>query len=72
MMGDIIECPKHNGRFNYKTGPPKTLPSASTSRSMALKSKATKFTFKSRDCGAVPWCLPRGSALREGNGLGFV
>lgn len=20
VMGDIIECPKHNGRFNYKTG----------------------------------------------------
>jgi 3-phenylpropionate/trans-cinnamate dioxygenase ferredoxin subunit len=19
-MDDIIECPKHNGRFNYKTG----------------------------------------------------
>ena len=20
VMNDIIECPKHNGRFNYKTG----------------------------------------------------
>jgi 3-phenylpropionate/trans-cinnamate dioxygenase ferredoxin subunit len=20
VMGEIIECPKHNGRFNYKTG----------------------------------------------------
>jgi 3-phenylpropionate/trans-cinnamate dioxygenase ferredoxin subunit len=20
VMGSIIECPKHNGRFNYKTG----------------------------------------------------
>jgi 3-phenylpropionate/trans-cinnamate dioxygenase ferredoxin component len=20
VMGDVIECPKHNGRFNYKTG----------------------------------------------------
>ncbi|PDT08222.1 MULTISPECIES: MocE family 2Fe-2S type ferredoxin [unclassified Rhizobium] len=20
VMGDIIECPKHNGRFNYRTG----------------------------------------------------
>ena len=19
-MGELIECPKHNGRFNYKTG----------------------------------------------------
>ena len=20
VMGDLVECPKHNGRFNYKTG----------------------------------------------------
>lgn len=20
VMGDIVECPKHNGRFNYRTG----------------------------------------------------
>jgi 3-phenylpropionate/trans-cinnamate dioxygenase ferredoxin subunit len=20
VMDDVIECPKHNGRFNYKTG----------------------------------------------------
>ena len=20
VMGDVIECPKHNGRFNYRTG----------------------------------------------------
>ncbi len=20
VMGDVVECPKHNGRFNYKTG----------------------------------------------------
>jgi 3-phenylpropionate/trans-cinnamate dioxygenase ferredoxin subunit len=20
VMGNVIECPKHNGRFNYKTG----------------------------------------------------
>jgi 3-phenylpropionate/trans-cinnamate dioxygenase ferredoxin subunit len=19
-MGDVIECPRHNGRFNFKTG----------------------------------------------------
>ena len=25
-MGDIIECPKHNGRFNYKTGAAKGPP----------------------------------------------
>jgi 3-phenylpropionate/trans-cinnamate dioxygenase ferredoxin subunit len=25
-MGEIIECPKHNGRFNYKTGEVKRAP----------------------------------------------
>jgi 3-phenylpropionate/trans-cinnamate dioxygenase ferredoxin component len=26
VMGNIIECPKHNGRFNYQTGAPKGAP----------------------------------------------
>jgi 3-phenylpropionate/trans-cinnamate dioxygenase ferredoxin component len=26
VMGDTIECPKHNGRFNYKTGAAKGAP----------------------------------------------
>ena len=26
VMGEIIECPKHNGRFNYKTGQGKGAP----------------------------------------------
>lgn len=26
VMGDIIECPKHNGRFDYKTGAAKATP----------------------------------------------
>jgi 3-phenylpropionate/trans-cinnamate dioxygenase ferredoxin component len=26
VMGNIIECPKHNGRFNYKTGEAKGAP----------------------------------------------
>ena len=26
VMGDVIECPKHNGRFNYKTGEAKRAP----------------------------------------------
>ena len=26
VMDDIIECPKHNGRFNYKTGKGKGAP----------------------------------------------
>jgi 3-phenylpropionate/trans-cinnamate dioxygenase ferredoxin subunit len=26
VMDDVIECPKHNGRFNYKTGAPLRAP----------------------------------------------
>jgi 3-phenylpropionate/trans-cinnamate dioxygenase ferredoxin subunit len=26
VLGDMIECPKHNGRFNYKTGEAKRAP----------------------------------------------
>ena len=26
VMDDIVECPKHNGRFNYKTGHAKGAP----------------------------------------------
>lgn len=26
VMGDTVECPKHNGRFNYKTGAAKGAP----------------------------------------------
>jgi 3-phenylpropionate/trans-cinnamate dioxygenase ferredoxin subunit len=26
VMGDLIECPKHNGRFDYKTGQVKRRP----------------------------------------------
>ena len=26
VMDDIVECPKHNGRFNYKTGQAKGAP----------------------------------------------
>jgi 3-phenylpropionate/trans-cinnamate dioxygenase ferredoxin subunit len=26
VMGELIECPKHNGRFNYKTGEAKRAP----------------------------------------------
>ena len=28
VQGDIIECPKHNGRFNYKTGEAKRPPAS--------------------------------------------
>jgi 3-phenylpropionate/trans-cinnamate dioxygenase ferredoxin subunit len=26
VMGEIVECPKHNGRFNYQTGEAKGAP----------------------------------------------
>jgi 3-phenylpropionate/trans-cinnamate dioxygenase ferredoxin subunit len=26
VMGNVIECPKHNGRFDYTTGAPKRAP----------------------------------------------
>ena len=26
VMGDTIECPKHNGRFDYRSGEPKRRP----------------------------------------------
>jgi 3-phenylpropionate/trans-cinnamate dioxygenase ferredoxin subunit len=26
VLGNLIECPKHNGRFNYKTGEAKRAP----------------------------------------------
>jgi 3-phenylpropionate/trans-cinnamate dioxygenase ferredoxin subunit len=37
VMGDIIECPKHNGRFNYKTGHAKGAPVIVDLRTFATK-----------------------------------
>lgn len=37
VYGEIIECPKHNGKFNYKTGEAKALPCL-----VALKTYETK------------------------------
>jgi len=37
VMDEIIECPKHNGRFNYKTGAAKGAPVC-----VDLKTYATK------------------------------
>ena len=41
VMGDLIECPKHNGRFNYKTGAALRSPA-----SMTLKVFATRVQGK--------------------------
>ena len=37
VMGDIIECPKHNGRFNYKTGQGKGAPITVDLKTFAVK-----------------------------------
>lgn len=40
VMGDIIECPKHNGRFNYKTGEAKRAPVCINLRTYPVKVEA--------------------------------
>ena len=37
VLGDIIECPKHNGRFNYKTGKGKGAPITVDLKTFAVK-----------------------------------
>ena len=37
VMEDIIECPKHNGRFNYKTGEAKGAPACVNLRTYQVK-----------------------------------
>ncbi|CAN7460556.1 MocE family 2Fe-2S type ferredoxin [Mesorhizobium sp. LjRoot246] len=42
VMDDIIECPKHNGRFNYKTGVAKGAPVCVNLATYAVKVEAGK------------------------------
>ncbi len=42
VMDDIIECPKHNGRFNYKTGEAKGAPVCVNLRTFAVKVEGGK------------------------------
>jgi 3-phenylpropionate/trans-cinnamate dioxygenase ferredoxin subunit len=37
VMDDIIECPKHNGRFNYKTGEAKGPPVCINLKTFAVR-----------------------------------
>ena len=37
VMDDIIECPKHNGRFNYRTGAAKGAPVCVNLQTFAVK-----------------------------------
>lgn len=40
VMDDIIECPKHNGRFNYKTGQARGAPVCVDLRTYDVKVEA--------------------------------
>ena len=40
VMDDIIECPKHNGRFNYKTGEAKGAPACVNLKTYPAKVEA--------------------------------
>ncbi|WP_419697252.1 MocE family 2Fe-2S type ferredoxin (plasmid) [Mesorhizobium muleiense] len=42
VMDDIIECPKHNGRFNYKTGAAKGAPVCVNLRTYPVRLEAGK------------------------------
>jgi 3-phenylpropionate/trans-cinnamate dioxygenase ferredoxin subunit len=42
VLDDIIECPKHNGRFNYKTGQALRAPVCENLRTYPVKVEAGK------------------------------
>jgi len=42
VMDDIIECPKHNGRFDYKTGAAKGAPACINLQTYPVKVDGTK------------------------------
>jgi 3-phenylpropionate/trans-cinnamate dioxygenase ferredoxin component len=46
VMDDIIECPKHNGRFNYKTGEARGAPVCINLRIYPVKVEADKVLIR--------------------------
>lgn len=46
VMGKIIECPKHNGRFDYTTGVAKKTPACVDLRTYPVKVEAGKVYVK--------------------------
>ena len=46
VMGDIIECPKHNGRFNYKTGEAKRAPARVNLCTYPVKTEAGRVLIR--------------------------
>ena len=53
VMDDIIECPKHNGRFNYKTGEAKGAPVCVNLKTYPVKVEAGKVFIAARLNGAA-------------------
>jgi 3-phenylpropionate/trans-cinnamate dioxygenase ferredoxin subunit len=49
VMGDVIECPKHNGRFNYKTGEAVRIPAKVGLGTYAVKVEAGMVFIKLTD-----------------------
>ena len=49
VMGSIIECPKHNGRFDYRTGTAKGAPACVNLKTYPVKIEAGKILI---DTGA--------------------
>lgn len=48
VMGDLIECPKHNGRFDYKTGEAKRAPVCVNLRTFRVRVDAGKVFIRVR------------------------
>ncbi|TAN01551.1 MAG: Rieske family ferredoxin [Rhizobiaceae bacterium] len=46
VMDDIIECPKHNGRFNYKTGQAKGAPACINLKTYPVKVEGGKIMIR--------------------------
>jgi 3-phenylpropionate/trans-cinnamate dioxygenase ferredoxin component len=46
VMGDLIECPKHNGRFNYRTGEATRAPACVDLRTYPTQVQAGRVCFK--------------------------
>lgn len=49
VMGNLIECPKHNGRFDYKTGEVKRRPACVNLRTHPVKVQDGKVLLRVTD-----------------------
>ena len=61
-MDGVIECPKHNGRFDYATGRPRARPSSSTCGPIRSRSRTAPSSSASDDVGAGPGSSSSGPA----------